>query len=76
MAHNWPTACSGRTATSPVLITTGETSSDALLQANAHHYALLQKPIASEDLRRAIAMAVTQPAGAIEAAVTTAATEN
>jgi two-component system, sensor histidine kinase len=42
----------------PVLITTGETSSDALLQANAHSYALLQKPIAPEVLRLAIAAAV------------------
>jgi signal transduction histidine kinase len=39
----------------PVLITTGETSSDALLEANALSYPLLQKPIAPEDLRRAIA---------------------
>ncbi len=58
----------------PVLITTGETSSDALLQANAHHYALLQKPIAAEDLRRAIATAVagiaavTEPASATDEA--------
>jgi signal transduction histidine kinase len=41
--------------TFPVLITTGETSSDALLEANALSYPLLQKPIAPEDLRRAIA---------------------
>jgi signal transduction histidine kinase len=40
----------------PVLITTGETSSDALLEANASSYPLLQKPIAPEDLRRAIAL--------------------
>jgi signal transduction histidine kinase/CheY-like chemotaxis protein len=39
----------------PVLITTGETSSDALLEANGLRYPLLQKPIAPEDLRRAIA---------------------
>jgi two-component system, sensor histidine kinase len=46
----------------PVLITTGETSSDALLQANARGYALLQKPIAPEGLRGAIAEAMLAPA--------------
>jgi signal transduction histidine kinase len=38
----------------PVLITTGETSSDALLQANQRKFTLLQKPIAPEVLHRAI----------------------
>jgi signal transduction histidine kinase/CheY-like chemotaxis protein len=39
----------------PVLIITGETSSQALLQANERGYALLQKPIPPEVLRQAIA---------------------
>jgi DNA-binding NtrC family response regulator len=43
----------------PVLIITGETSSDVLQQARQHNYTLLQKPIAAEVLRRAIAAAVT-----------------
>jgi len=38
----------------PVLITTGETSSEALLQANQRKFTLLQKPIAPEVLQRAI----------------------
>jgi two-component system, sensor histidine kinase len=42
----------------PVLITTGETSSEALRQANERNYTLLQKPIAAEVLRRAIVAAV------------------
>jgi two-component system, sensor histidine kinase len=42
----------------PVLITTGETSSEALRQANERSYTLLQKPIAPEVLRRAIVAAV------------------
>jgi CheY-like chemotaxis protein len=37
-----------------VLIITGETSSDALREAHASGYALLQKPIAAEVLRREI----------------------
>lgn len=41
----------------PVLITTGETSSEALLQANERCYTLLQKPIAPDVLRRAIVAA-------------------
>lgn len=44
----------------PVLITTGETSSAALREANERSYALLQKPIAPEDLRRAILGAITE----------------
>jgi hypothetical protein len=44
------------------LITTGETSSEALRQANERNYALLQKPIAPEVSRRAIvAAAVATP---------------
>jgi two-component system, sensor histidine kinase len=42
----------------PVLIITGETASDALRQANEDGYAILQKPIAPEALRRAIADAI------------------
>ena len=42
----------------PVVITTGETSSQALLQANSRGYSLLQKPIAAEVLRRAIVAAI------------------
>jgi CheY-like chemotaxis protein len=42
----------------PVLIITGETASDALRQANERNYTLLQKPIAPEVLRRAIAASV------------------
>jgi DNA-binding NtrC family response regulator len=41
----------------PVLIITGETSSDALRQANERSYSLLQKPIAPEVLRQAIVAA-------------------
>jgi two-component system, sensor histidine kinase len=43
----------------PVLIITGETSSEALRQANDQGYTLLRKPIAPEVLRRAIVAAVT-----------------
>jgi signal transduction histidine kinase len=46
--------------TFPILIITGETSSDALLQANEKNYTLLQKPIAPEVLRSAIVAAVAQ----------------
>jgi signal transduction histidine kinase/ActR/RegA family two-component response regulator len=45
----------------PVLIITGETSSEALRQANERSYTLLQKPIAPEVLRRAIVTAVNSP---------------
>jgi two-component system, sensor histidine kinase len=38
----------------PVLIITGETSSDALHEAHERGYTLLQKPIAAEVLRRSI----------------------
>jgi len=41
----------------PVLIITGETSSEALRQANERSYTLLQKPIAPEVLRQAIGAA-------------------
>jgi len=48
----------------PVLIITGETSSEALRDANRSGYTLLQKPIAPEVLQRAIAgMIVTHAAG-------------
>lgn len=43
-----------------VLIITGETSSDALKEANRSRYTLLQKPITAEVLRRAIGSAVTR----------------
>jgi signal transduction histidine kinase/ActR/RegA family two-component response regulator len=43
-----------------VLIITGETSSDALREANRSRYTLLQKPITAEVLRRMIGEAVTQ----------------
>ena len=46
----------------PVLIITGETASEALRQANENGYTLLQKPIAPEVLRRAIAAAIQAPA--------------
>jgi len=46
----------------PVLIITGETASEALRQANESGYTLLQKPIAPEVLRRAIASAAHAPA--------------
>jgi two-component system, sensor histidine kinase len=46
----------------PVLIITGETASEALRQANESGYTLLQKPIAPEVLRRAIASAGHAPA--------------
>ena len=46
----------------PVLIITGETASEALLHANESGYSLLQKPIAPEVLRRAIAAAIHAPA--------------
>lgn len=42
----------------PILIITGETSSEALQQANESGYTVLRKPIAAEVLRRAIATAV------------------
>ena len=45
----------------PVLIITGETASQALRQANESGYTLLQKPIAPEVLRRAIAAAILVP---------------
>jgi FixJ family two-component response regulator len=38
----------------PVLVITGETSSQALRHANESGYSLLQKPIAPEVLRRTI----------------------
>jgi DNA-binding NtrC family response regulator len=43
-----------------VIIITGETSSEALREANRSRYTLLQKPIAAEVLRRAIGAAVTR----------------
>jgi two-component system, sensor histidine kinase len=43
-----------------VLIITGETSSDALREANRSGYTLLQKPIIAEVLRRAICAAITR----------------
>jgi signal transduction histidine kinase/ActR/RegA family two-component response regulator len=46
----------------PVLIITGETSSEALRQANERRHTLLQKPIAPEVLRRAIVAATATPA--------------
>jgi DNA-binding NtrC family response regulator len=46
----------------PILIITGETSSDALRLANERSYTLLQKPIAPEVLRRAILAALTSSA--------------
>jgi two-component system, sensor histidine kinase len=49
----------------PVLIITGETASDALRQANERNYTLLQKPIAPDVLRRAIAAAVPAPTAAL-----------
>jgi CheY-like chemotaxis protein len=42
----------------PILIITGETSSEALRQANERNYTVQRKPIAAEVLRRAIASAV------------------
>jgi DNA-binding NtrC family response regulator len=42
----------------PILIITGETSSEALQQANERSHTVLRKPIAAEVLRRAIATAV------------------
>jgi DNA-binding NtrC family response regulator len=42
----------------PILIITGETSSEALRSANQRSYTLLQKPIAAELLRRAIIAAL------------------
>jgi signal transduction histidine kinase len=44
----------------PVLIITGETSSAALREANERSYTLLQKPIAPEVLRLAIAAAMSE----------------
>jgi two-component system, sensor histidine kinase len=46
----------------PVLIITGETASEALRQANESGYRLLQKPIAPEVLRQAIAAVIHAPA--------------
>jgi hypothetical protein len=43
-----------------VLIITGETSSAALREANERSYTLLQKPIAPEVLRLAIAAAMSE----------------
>jgi CheY-like chemotaxis protein len=45
----------------PVLIITGETSSEALRQANERSYTLLQKPITPEVLRQAIDAATASP---------------
>jgi DNA-binding NtrC family response regulator len=45
-----------------VLIITGETSSDALQEANRSRYTLMQKPITAEVLRRAIGAAVSRDA--------------
>jgi signal transduction histidine kinase/ActR/RegA family two-component response regulator len=42
----------------PILILTGETSSDALKLANERSYTLLQKPIAPEVLRHAVSAAL------------------
>ena len=53
----------------PVLIITGETSSEALRHANESGFTLLQKPIAPEVLRAAIASAVAA-VSATPAAVT------
>jgi DNA-binding NtrC family response regulator len=50
----------GRYGDFAVLIITGETSSDALREANRSRYTLLQKPITAEVLRRVIGAAVTQ----------------
>lgn len=51
-----------------VLIITGETSSDALREANRSRYTLLHKPIAAEVLRRAIGAAVAhEPAPPVPA---------
>jgi len=44
----------------PVLIITGETASDALRQANAEGYVVLQKPIAPEALHAAITAAIAR----------------
>jgi signal transduction histidine kinase/ActR/RegA family two-component response regulator len=54
----------------PVLITTGETSSEALREANERSYTLLQKPIAPEVLHRAIVAAVNPAAVELAAAGT------
>lgn len=52
-----------------VLIITGETSSEALREANRSRYTLLQKPITAEVLRRAIGVAITrEPAPAVAVA--------
>jgi DNA-binding NtrC family response regulator len=52
-----------------VLIITGETSSDALREANRSRYTLLQKPITAEVLRRAIGLAVArEPAARVAVA--------
>lgn len=45
----------------PVLVLTGETVSEALRQANEKGYVVLQKPIAPEVLREAIARAIDVP---------------
>ncbi len=47
----------------PVLIITGETASEALRDANEAGYELLQKPIAPEVLRRAIAAGLSPGGG-------------
>jgi two-component system, sensor histidine kinase len=52
----------GKYGNFPILIVTGETSSDALAQANDLAFPLLQKPIAPEILRSAIADALAAPA--------------
>jgi two-component system, sensor histidine kinase len=49
----------------PVLITTGETSSEALREANERSFVLLRKPIAPEVLHRAIIAATTIPVAAV-----------
>jgi DNA-binding NtrC family response regulator len=49
----------------PVLIITGETSSEALRQANERSYALLQKPIDPDVLRREIVAATTTAVAAV-----------
>jgi signal transduction histidine kinase/CheY-like chemotaxis protein len=49
----------------PVLIITGETSSEALRQANESAYTVLQKPIAPEVLRSAMAAAVAGAADVV-----------
>ena len=50
----------------PILIVTGETSSEALREANARNYTLLQKPIVPELLRQSIAAALAADARPVE----------